>query len=734
MADIQTIIRSIGPDGKEVISNIIDQYTGDYIVFKETDYIPSIIDGVIFIKDNSNGKHYKRVCNFINPKSFGAKGDYNKDTGVGTDDTIAIQKAFDLAGIIKLKVVSDKLDYLITNTITIKYDIDFNDSTFYYRGNVINTLLSQSIEADIINLNLDGTNVNSCQYGLFINTNYVTTKTSRYIMNINNIKNIDNTQSCNGAVFYKASGQSTNLNNRYDISISCDNIIATANSIIGDSAGASTGVLIGINSDNTEFQILIRDFSISNIFPVEDSAGVQILTNDYRTGGKGIFIIENGVVKNVKKRAVKIQSPNTIVRNITAYCDDTTIGFDTYSNNTTFDKCVALNCTGTAFNVDFTNTLIKDCEITTLTVPNDLSLVITTSTAKVTRIDNLKVSLNRDFLTNGGVIVRVASEDVYISNTTLITTKLTGSFISVASITNVFIDKLILEGLNVGINIGNNTSIINVTNSKIKSNTSCITKTGASIATVNTINCEYESLTATAINLGTTSNTSKIIMNSCTVKCITNGILAETGSKVKNSYIEKIGAISTGFGINFANGVIDGNRVINFTTGISYTFSTSAEVTNNTCINCTAAFNITGVTKYIDYNNIDATTKIEGYIVNSGVVQPNSNYRISGNGIIDGFFAIGASILANVKQFISTGAIDVKGLVIRSFAGQTANLFEVQASSTAALVQIDSVGNIITGGNVEMTGTAKGVIFKSPDGTRYRIVVANGGVLSTVLA
>lgn len=32
--------------------------------------------------------------------------------------------------------------------------------------------------------------------------------------------------------------------------------------------------------------------------------------------------------------------------------------------------------------------------------------------------------------------------------------------------------------------------------------------------------------------------------------------------------------------------------------------------------------------------------------------------------------------------------------------------------------------------DIEITDTTKGIILKSPDGTRYRITVANGGTLN----
>ena len=44
---------------------------------------------------------------------------------------------------------------------------------------------------------------------------------------------------------------------------------------------------------------------------------------------------------------------------------------------------------------------------------------------------------------------------------------------------------------------------------------------------------------------------------------------------------------------------------------------------------------------------------------------------------------------------------------------------------------IDSAGDATFAGDIETTTAAKGVILKSPNGTRYRLTVANDGTLST---
>jgi len=557
------------------------------------------------VKCTSTGKVFKRIYDgVLNVKWFGTKGDYDEVSNIGTADTTALQNAFDLGALLKQKVISEKQKFLVTSELVIKCDVDFNNSTFYYKHTAINRLLFQSVEADIMNLNLDGTLVDSCQYGLFVNTAYKTTKVSNYKMKISNLKNSDSSQSCNGAVFYKDSSQSSNLNNKYDISISCYNIVATANEIIGDSGGAAVGILFSMNCSNTDLQITIKDFEIENCSPVEDSCAVNIFTSDYQTNGRGQFLIENGIVRSCKKRGIKIQSPNTVVRNITVYSQDTLIAFDTYSSDTKFIECSALNVSSSAFYTSFKDTLIRDCRITTLAIANDLSLIVADVNSERLRIDNIKITLNKDFLTNTGVILRSQSgSDVFIQNTVFKTDKLTGSFVSVNSNTNLYIDNLITEGLNTGVFIGNNTSSIMITNSKVKSNNNCIVKIGSNISAVQAIGSTFQSVLSTAINLTGTGYNTLLNMSSCSILCATHGILCAQGSTIRNTSVEKLGS-STGTGISLQNGIISSCRVINFSTGISWTYSTTAEVTNNTAISCITAFNKTGATTFIEYNNI----------------------------------------------------------------------------------------------------------------------------------
>jgi hypothetical protein len=572
--------------------------------------------GICFAASSVIGGYFERQItgDFIHVKWYNVNG---SSLSVGTDDKAKLQAAFDGGAALGKKVVSDKAYYKVKGGLTIKGDVDFNGSTLFFEGVTIDALVAQDREGDVLNLNIDGTGVNNCIYGLFVDTNYPTTRVSRYKMRIENLKNGDNTKSCNGAVFYKADSASTYPSNKYDISINCRNIHAAPDTMagIGDNGGSAAAILFSMNGPGTNAQVMIRDLEIDGCGPKKDSVGICIFTVDYQNEGQGQFLIENVVVRNCEKRGIKIQAPNTTIRNATVYGEQTDICFDTYSSNTQFVGCKALNIAGSGFYTDYKDTLIRDCLVTTLpniTEATAFPMIVAQSLSERLRIDNVRLVQNREF-NNAftAVISSLSASEVFIQNTIFRTPKTTGNFISAANAGKIHVDNVTAEGLSNGLLIGDSACEIRVSNSHFISRNNCILKqVGIALATVYTHNSTYESQYSTALNLNGSTYKCMLYMNDCTVKAKLHGILPYTGSRVKNTTVENTstGTPKVGTGISIENGQIDGCRVKNFDEGIVWSFSTVEEMTNNTVLDCGDAFvpsYLPTPTMYVNYNNIE---------------------------------------------------------------------------------------------------------------------------------
>lgn len=89
----------------------------------------NILDVIKDLIDNDNN------LPLVNVLDFGAKGNYNIDTGEGDDDTEALMLAHEYANANRMKVIypSTGKAYKIAspNSIVIKTDVDFGSSVIY---------------------------------------------------------------------------------------------------------------------------------------------------------------------------------------------------------------------------------------------------------------------------------------------------------------------------------------------------------------------------------------------------------------------------------------------------------------------------------------------------------------------------------------------------------------------------------------------------------------------------
>lgn len=85
---------------------------------------------------------------------------------------------------------------------------------------------------------------------------------------------------------------------------------------------------------------------------------------------------------------------------------------------------------------------------------------------------------------------------------------------------------------------------------------------------------------------------------------------------------------------------------------------------------------------------------------------------------------------------VRTGADNTGSLVFRTFtAGTVTEKVRITSSGTVGIGTTSPASKLtVTGGDAEVTDATKGLILKTPDGTkRYRVTIDNAGALTTTL-
>ena len=101
-----------------------------------------------------------------------------------------------------------------------------------------------------------------------------------------------------------------------------------------------------------------------------------------------------------------------------------------------------------------------------------------------------------------------------------------------------------------------------------------------------------------------------------------------------------------------------------------------------------------------------------------------------------------SAVGANAGRAVTTGSYNLALGVNAGYSGTTATIsgsvcigtnssgVGAQATDDNQIVLGTSAHNTLIAGSLEMTGSGTGIIVRSPDGTRYRLGVANGGTVS----
>lgn len=110
---------------------------------------------------------------------------------------------------------------------------------------------------------------------------------------------------------------------------------------------------------------------------------------------------------------------------------------------------------------------------------------------------------------------------------------------------------------------------------------------------------------------------------------------------------------------------------------------------------------------------------------------PNAVPTVSGSGQVE---IRGSSYMPgyNFSRPGTVGLVGRRGMAIKSTTDLKALIVGLLGLPPGGATPLNLNGGAITAGNLEISNAASGIIMKSPDGTRYRITVANGGIIRAV--
>jgi hypothetical protein len=520
------------------------------------------------------------------------------------DDTAKLQALFD-AGAGKLVKLRPGAVYRCSSGLTVKGNVDGQGATLKFYGATIPNLISQHVEGSLQNFTIDGANVTSCRNGLFVDTDFVQKATCYYDLVVKNISNSNNTQDASGALFYKSSSASVNLNSQLDIKINVENITATSNGIEGDTGGKATGLLVSFNGNGTDGHVLIRDcrvigVSSGSVAPEEDSDGIHIYQNDFTPDtAKGKWEVRNCYVQNSRKRGFKIQAPNAYFLNCTSV-GTTLAGFETYAIRTTFDSCLA-RVSSIAFSTSHKFTSIVNCNgrgaatdqpvVAVYETSDNTTIADSVFTAAGTRVSEY-VGILRFY--EGG-----AGSSTVIDNVRLTCETNTGSGIYI----NGGPHYVTARGLSVdGVQTG---AFLYQADGSFNAVDSSFSVTGGSTVLVTnavpkpTITLKNIIGSGGNINAGDSVLTleNSVISKSGGGTCV---FTTAAGSRVIDSVIN---ADNSTDGISVGNSVVRGNRINSPKIGVAFDHTTTAEVSLNVTVGAVTPYSKIGYTAFVDHDN-----------------------------------------------------------------------------------------------------------------------------------
>jgi len=352
-----------------------------------------------------------RLALVVNVKDFKCDdGQYVKGDGIH-DDTTGIQKALDSLG--EKTIQFPKGVYKVTSSLNINIDhtkiigLSGSEIVASIDGGILFNIQANHVTIEGITLN-----------GNSLTRNGITLETAKSHLTVNKteIKNFyGNDADGSRGIQIKTDCVNVLIDNCY-----IHHISSYEDNVVGNSIGASRGVLIGKGK-----RITVQNCLFDEIEGFEDGDGIQIQTTleqDGVTWTHSDVTIENCRFENVYKRAIKAQSSGITIKNCTIKSD-----FMGESNETTF---TAIEVFGKDCLIDGNNIELKravsgisvsgdNVNITNNTLLVDVNKTFTT--ARGSTINGMIISGNKLIIKNNkissnssGVYATTKTNDIII--------------------------------------------------------------------------------------------------------------------------------------------------------------------------------------------------------------------------------------------------------------------------------------------------------------------------------
>ncbi|WZX10510.1 putative tail fiber protein [Aeromonas phage ACP1] len=559
------------------------------------------------ILDASNGNTavlYPNQKMFI--EYFGAKS--------GKESSLAINAAFAYCTNKEINGLPGSV-YIHNKQLNLKGSLLAAKSIFKPTGLNMQTELNAAIYCDRpakIITNLDGRECDNLQYGLFTDVGLVVSSDKVMIdCVVTDIKNNTDTEQCIGVALYKSSSSVINQNITASINAHVSDIMAKSNGTIGDSGGTARGILVAFNdaasTPNVSISGTVKNVSSGGIDPAEDSDGIQLFHGGYTNiDNRSKFNINNVKVSGVKKRGIKVQAPNCSVSNSLIDGTNCLASLETYGVNTVINDVTIKNATGIGVTSSAANTKIVNSSIETIGNAAPIKFYGGSDFFKVSNTE-IRIKGNIPDVINYGGIEVENSRWGSITNTSVYSLTGTGAGLVVVSGN---IETLSINNFKI-INTGNGIVSLAATGIIVIDGGSEITCTAVGLfksthdALIFDMSGGY--ITSSGIPILTSSSTSSGVVKIKSVRLKTTGgtygALVSNDSIFIDTLVEKDGDKAAGAGLSSNNYRVSGCRVSNFDIGISYDYSTTAEIYNNLTINCDKPYSKTNYTEFVEHNN-----------------------------------------------------------------------------------------------------------------------------------